>query len=166
MLNQSGRLLTQMDLLGVLALCSLCQLEKGRQGCSRLFPPWAARDKPVWAVLSTWPSGLGPQGASWAEGVTQVCPTSGCLARERLWLVYFPWAVSWVAFETTSPLCYAGRCLCSCSSRSWSLGITGAKCRSCSQVGGWGMWVMQREKVSSVGVAGMTQGMKDGLVGP
>lgn len=33
-------------------------------------------------------------------------------------------------------------------------------------MGGWGMWVMQREKVSSVGVAGMTQGMKDGLVGP
>lgn len=91
--NQSGQLLTQMDLLSLLALCSLCRLEEGRQGCSRLLPPWATQDKPALAVLSTWPSGL-PQGASWAEGVTQVCPTPGCLSRQRLWLVYIPWAVS------------------------------------------------------------------------
>lgn len=125
-----------MNLLGLLTLFRLCWLEEGRQGCSRLLPPWATQDKPALAVLSTWPSGL-PRGASWAEGVTQVYPTPGCLSRQRLWLVCIPWAVSWVAFETMSPLCCAGMCLCSCSSMSWRKGVAGVKCRSCSQVGYW-----------------------------
>lgn len=64
-------------------------------------------------------------------------PTPGCMSRQRLWLVYIPWAVSWVAFETVSSLCCPGRSLCSCSSMSWRKGVTGVKCRSCCQMGGW-----------------------------
>lgn len=92
-----------------------------------------------------------------------MCPAPGCLSRQRLWLVYFAWAVSWVVFETMSPFCCTGRCLCSCSSASWRKRV---RCMSCSRVGDWGMWVTSRQKVSSIGVAGMAQGMKDGLVGP
>lgn len=46
------------------------------------------------------------------------------------------------AFETTSPLCWAGWCLCSfCPSRSWRTGLPGARCGSCSRVGDQGAWV-------------------------